>query len=174
MKHSVLWVSRYRTFPLLPVVAWQLYFFVSPAFRGRSSRNYRLWKAVSRTCKVGGKNTASPPGEDDFSTTPGGLDLACTSRTRVTFACELRGFGYGMAVMSAVYVSWNDRDILCPKITGNHEKMLPLHQEKRVIWKHEEYSDSKQLGIFLSVARSHASFLQSVDNQIRYFRLQQI
>ena len=23
------------------------------------------------TCKVGGKNTASPPGEDDFSTTPG-------------------------------------------------------------------------------------------------------
>jgi len=112
---------------------------------------------VSRTCKVGGKNTASPPGEDDFSTTPG---------TRVTFACELRGFGYGMAVMSAVYVSWNDRDILCPKITGNHEKMLPLHQEKRVIWKHEEYSDSKQLGIFLSVARSHASFLQSVDNQI--------
>jgi len=129
---------------------------------------------VSRTCKVGGKNTASPPGEDDFSTTPGGLDLACTNRTRVTFACELRGFGYGMAVMSAVYVSWNDRDILCPKITGNHEKMLPLHQEKRVIWKHEEYSDSKQLGIFLSVARSYASFLQSVDNQIRYFRLQQI
>jgi len=121
---------------------------------------------VSRTCKVGGKNTASPPGEDDFSTTPGGLDLACTNRTRVTFACELRGFGYGMAVMSAVYVSWNDRDILCPKITGNHEKMLPLHQEKRVIWKHEEYSDSKQLGIFLSVARSYASFLQSVDNQI--------
>ena len=39
---------------------------------------------------------------------------------------------------------------------------------------HEEYSDSKQLGIFLSVARSYASFLQSVDNQIRYFRLQQI
>ncbi|MGN1217709.1 MAG: hypothetical protein ACI4TD_07020 [Phocaeicola sp.] len=31
---------------------------------------------MSRTCKVGGKNTASPPGEDDFSTTPGGLDLA--------------------------------------------------------------------------------------------------
>ena len=60
---------------------------------------------ISRTCKVGGKNTASPPGEDDFSTTPGGLDLACTNRTRVTFACELRGFGYGMAVMSAVYVS---------------------------------------------------------------------
>ena len=55
--------------------------------------------------QVGGKNTASPPGEDDFSTTPGGLDLACTNRTRVTFACELRGFGYGMAVMSAVYVS---------------------------------------------------------------------
>jgi len=87
---------------------------------------------VSRTCKVGGKNTASPPGEDDFSTTPGGLDLACTNRTRVTFACELRGFGYGMAVMSAVYVSWNDRDILCPKITGNHQKMLPLHQEKEL------------------------------------------
>ncbi|WP_370794984.1 hypothetical protein [Bacteroides stercorirosoris] len=41
----------------------------------------------------------SPPGEDDFSTTPEGLDLACTIRTRVTFACELRGLGYGMAVM---------------------------------------------------------------------------
>jgi len=55
---------------------------------------------VSRTGKVGGKNTASPPGEDDFSTTPGGLDLACTSRTRGTFACELGELGFGMPVMS--------------------------------------------------------------------------
>lgn len=39
-------------------------------------------------------------GEDDFSTTPGGLDLACTIRTRATFACELREFGYGMVVLT--------------------------------------------------------------------------
>ena len=31
-----------------------------------------------RTCKVGGKNTEALRGEDDFSTPPGGLDLACT------------------------------------------------------------------------------------------------
>ena len=31
-----------------------------------------------RTCKVGGKNTEALRGEDDFSTTPEGLDLACT------------------------------------------------------------------------------------------------
>ena len=37
-----------------------------------------------------GKNTASPPGEDDFFHEPGGLGLACTKRTRITFAC-----GYG-------------------------------------------------------------------------------
>ena len=52
-----------------------------------------------RTCKVSGKNTASPSGAEDFSTEPEGLDLACTKRTRVTFACELRGLGYGMAVL---------------------------------------------------------------------------
>ena len=33
---------------------------------------------MSRTCKVGGKNTEALRGEDDFSTTPEGLDLACT------------------------------------------------------------------------------------------------
>lgn len=41
----------------------------------------------------------SPPGEDDFSTPPGGPDLACTMRTRVTFACELRELGYGTDVI---------------------------------------------------------------------------
>ena len=46
------------------------------------------------------ENTASPPGEDDFFTTPEGLDLACTSRTRITFACELGGLGCSMAVLS--------------------------------------------------------------------------
>ena len=52
-----------------------------------------------RTCKVGGKNTEALRGEDDFSTTPGGLDLACTIRTRVTFACELRELGYDTDVI---------------------------------------------------------------------------
>jgi hypothetical protein len=33
---------------------------------------------VFRTCKVGGKNTEALRGEDDFSTPPGGPDLACT------------------------------------------------------------------------------------------------
>lgn len=37
-----------------------------------------------------GKNTASPPGEDDFFHEPEGLGLACTKGTRTTFAC-----GYG-------------------------------------------------------------------------------
>lgn len=55
---------------------------------------------MSRTCKVGGKNTESPPGEDDFSTTPRGLDLALYEQTRITFACELGGLGCGMAVLS--------------------------------------------------------------------------
>jgi hypothetical protein len=54
---------------------------------------------VFRTCKVGGKNTEALRGEDDFSTPPGGLDLACTIRTRVTFACELRELGYGTDVI---------------------------------------------------------------------------
>ena len=39
---------------------------------------------------------------------------------------------------------------------------------------HEEHSGSKQFDIFLSVARSHASFLQIVDSQIKYFILSQI
>lgn len=46
-----------------------------------------------------GKNTEAPRGEDDFSTPPGGPDLACTIRTRVTFACELRELGYGTDVI---------------------------------------------------------------------------
>jgi len=36
-----------------------------------------------------GKIPQAPRGEDDFSTTPAGLDLAWTKRTRVTFACGL-------------------------------------------------------------------------------------
>ena len=45
------------------------------------------------------KNTEALRGEDDFSTTPAGLDLAWTNRTRVTFACELRELGYGTDVI---------------------------------------------------------------------------
>uniref|UniRef100_UPI0040288C75 hypothetical protein n=1 Tax=Phocaeicola plebeius TaxID=310297 RepID=UPI0040288C75 len=40
--------------------------------------------------------------------------------------------------------------------------------------KHEEHGGSEQSGIFLSVARSHASLLQIVDSQIKYFTLSQI
>ena len=50
--------------------------------------------------RLAGKIPQAPWGEDDFSTTPGGLDLACTSRTRGTFACELGELGFGMTVMS--------------------------------------------------------------------------
>ena len=49
--------------------------------------------------RLAGKIPQALQGEDDFSTEPEGLDLACTKRTRVTFACELRGLGYGMAVL---------------------------------------------------------------------------
>lgn len=45
------------------------------------------------------KYRSPPQGEDDFSTPPGGPDLACTIRTRVTFACELRELGYGTDVI---------------------------------------------------------------------------
>lgn len=38
-----------------------------------------------RLRKVSDKNTASPPGEDDFSTTPGGLDLAVQAGHELSF-----------------------------------------------------------------------------------------
>lgn len=95
-------------------------------------------------------------GEDDFSTTPVGLDLAWTNRTRVTFACGLVNsatnllchFLYPEAI-SMRYLQWN---IL---IIG--EKILSLHLGKEFFEKHEEYSVTKQVGNFLSIAHSHAS-----------------
>ncbi|MBO5083423.1 MAG: hypothetical protein J6C18_00900, partial [Bacteroidaceae bacterium] len=45
-----------------------------------------------------GKIQKAPRGEDDFSTTPAGLDLAWTNRTRVTFACGLVNSGYGIMI----------------------------------------------------------------------------
>ena len=57
---------------------------------------------------------------------------------------------------------------------GLTQKKCYLCIDKRVIWKHEEHGGSEQSGIFLSVARSHASLLQIVDSQIKYFTLSQI
>ncbi|MFQ8800813.1 MAG: hypothetical protein ACLR8S_01490 [Paraprevotella clara] len=71
--------------------------FVSPAFGAGVPVTTGFKKLVFRTCKVGGKNTEALRGEDDFSTTPEGLDLACTKEHELPFACELRGLGYGMA-----------------------------------------------------------------------------
>ena len=63
---------------------------------------------------------------------------------------------------------------LYPENSGILRKNAIFASKQRVIWKHEEYSDSEQSGIFLSVARSHASLLQIVDSQIKYFTLSQI
>ena len=75
--------------------------FVSPAFFGAG---VPVTTGYKRSCPVharlAGKIPKALRGEDDFSTTPEGLDLACASRTRVTFACELGGLGCVMAVMS--------------------------------------------------------------------------
>lgn len=74
-----------------------------------------------RTCKASGKNTASPPGEDDFFHGPEGLGLACTGRTRITFAC---GYGDSATVILvfpdmflfrkivAVYMAFSERNVI--------------------------------------------------------------
>lgn len=53
--------------------------------------------------KVVWKNTEALRGEDDFSTTPAGLDLAWTKRTRVTFACGLVNSGYEIFLYLILY-----------------------------------------------------------------------
>ena len=59
---------------------------------------------ISHMMESSGKNTASPPGEDDFFHEPEGLGLACTRRTRITFAC---GYGDSATVcfLFSLYVS---------------------------------------------------------------------
>lgn len=85
-----------------------------------------------RTCKVGGKNTEALRGEDDFSTPPGGLDLACTIRTRVTFACELRELGYGTDVILDLDYFWNHREDYTRKIPVFRGKTLSLQKDKEL------------------------------------------
>ena len=58
------------------------------------------------------------PSGDDFSTIPEGLDLACTNRTRVTFACELRGLGYGSTFNMDYFIKFGPDIVgLCRKNT---------------------------------------------------------
>ena len=71
--------------------------------------------------KVVWKNTEAPRGEDDFSTTPAGLDLAWTKRTRVTFACGLVNSGYEEAVQSDVDLFINSLNIIPEKILYLHK-----------------------------------------------------
>ena len=77
--------------------------------------------------RLAGKIPQALRGEDDFSTTPEGLDLACTSRTRVTFACELGGLGYGMVACPIWIISTIHDEIIPGKTPVFSEKMLTLH-----------------------------------------------
>ena len=74
----------------------------------------------------------SPPGEDDFSTPPGGPDLACTIRTRVTFACELRELGYGTDVILDLDYFWNHLKDYTRKIPVFKGKTLSLQKDKEL------------------------------------------
>lgn len=74
-------------------------------------------------CKVLLKNTAIPPGAEDFSTKPEELDLACAKRTRTTFACELGGLGSdGCPFRYGLF-----HKILTGLLPLFKEKMLSLH-----------------------------------------------
>ena len=91
-------------------------FLVSPAIRGRSSQTTGSKRSCSRQARLCGKIQKAPRGEDDFSTTPAGLDLAWTKRTRVTFACGLVNSGYEETVQSDVDLFINSLNIIPEKI----------------------------------------------------------
>ena len=68
-----------------------------PVYIFQSLHYTRLKKVVFRTCKASGKIPQALRGEDDFFHEPEGLGLACTGRTRITFAC---GYGDSATVCS--------------------------------------------------------------------------
>ncbi len=91
-------------------------------------------------------------GEDDFSTTPAGLDLAWTNRTRVTFACGLVNSATNLLCHFFYPLErFIDVDF------HNWRKNRIFAFRKEFFEKHEEYSVPKQVGNFLSIAHSHAS-----------------
>ena len=98
------------------------------------------------------KNTEAPRGEDDFSTTPAGLDLAWTKRTRVTFACGLVNSATKLLCHFLYPIeSFSGID------SYNWRKNRIFALRKELFEKHEEYSVTKQVSNFLSIAHSHAS-----------------
>ncbi|MBR4128994.1 MAG: hypothetical protein IKT92_05955, partial [Bacteroidaceae bacterium] len=94
----------------------------------------------------------APRGEDDFSTTPAGLDLAWTKRTRVTFACGLVNSATKLLCHFLYPIeSFSGID------SYNWRKNRIFALRKELFEKHEEYSVTKQVSNFLSIAHSHAS-----------------
>ncbi len=91
-------------------------------------------------------------GEDDFPTTPAGLDFAWTNRMRVTFSCGL--------VNSAVNLLYHflyplERFIDVDFYNWRKNRVFAFRKE--FFEKYEEYSVTKQVGNFLSIAHSYAS-----------------
>ena len=80
---------------------------------------------LKRSCSVHARLREKIPqalrGEDDFFHEPEGLGLACTGRTRITFACGYGDSAYGMLVfpdmflfrkIAAVYMAFSERNVI--------------------------------------------------------------
>ncbi|MBQ9137037.1 MAG: hypothetical protein IJX65_00175, partial [Alistipes sp.] len=92
-------------------------------------------------------------GEDDFSTTPAGLDLAWTKRTRITFACGLVNSASNL--LCHFLQDSKITAVRCFDLKNNSYFCTQILKE--LFEKHEEYSVTKQVSNFLSIAHSHAS-----------------
>ena len=92
----------------------------------------------------------------------------CLYEKNTDYLCLwLWGLGYGM-LFTFRYVSMRLRLIY----DAFSKRSVTFAEEIKSY--HEKYGTTKQFRIFLSVARSRASFLQKVDSQISYLKLQQI
>ena len=101
-----------------------------------------------------GKIQKAPRGEDDFSTTPAGLDLAWTKRTRVTFACGL----VNSATNLLCHFLWQDSKIPADRCFDLKNNLYFCTQIlKELFEKRDEYGSARQSYFFLSIANSHVS-----------------
>ena len=96
----------------------------------------------------------SPRGEDDFSTTPAGLDLAWTKRTRVTFACGLVNSATNL-LCHFLLQGGKIPPYRCFNLKNNLYFCSQIIQE--LFEKRDEYGSTEQSFFFLSIANSHVS-----------------